>query len=89
MAKLVHDSLSCQLEFHGQREVAFEERAFFDFSRVLGRLSARERYRHEFPTSFPHSAGIASSASAMSALALCLVDIDTNSSTNLDGQFKL
>lgn len=34
--------------------------------------------RIETHNSFPHSAGIASSASAMSALALCLVDIEQN-----------
>lgn len=72
------DNLSCQLEFHGKRESAFEERI----------LRFLESIKDDFPwlenaaldmsstNSFPHSAGIASSASAMSALALCLVDID-------------
>jgi len=72
------DSLSCRLEFHGQRETAFEDRI----------LRFLESIKQDYPwlenatidisstNSFPHSAGIASSASAMSALALCLVDID-------------
>ena len=72
------DSLSCQLEFHGQREAAFEERIFRFLQSIKDDYPWLEHAAIDMSStnSFPHSAGIASSASAMSALALCLVDVD-------------
>ena len=72
------DSLSCRLEFHGQRETAFEERIFGFLNSIKDDYPWLEHASIDMRStnSFPHSAGIASSASAMSALALCLVDID-------------
>ena len=49
------DSLSCRLEFHGQRETAFEERIFQLSQQHKGRLSlARARlHRHAFHQQLP------------------------------------
>ena len=43
-------------------------------------------FKDESKNSFPHSSGIASSASSMSALAMCLIDIESqiNSQSELD-----
>ena len=48
------------------------------FNRIEAYLPFLKQYKFEIHTSntFPHSSGIASSASGMSALALCLVDIE-------------
>ena len=72
------DRLSCQLEFHGKRESAFEERILRFLESIKDDYPWLEHVSIDMSStnSFPHSAGIASSASAMSALALCLVDID-------------
>lgn len=72
------DSLSCRLEFHGQRESAFEERILRFLESIQDDYPWLEQASVDMRStnSFPHSAGIASSASAMSALALCLVDVD-------------
>lgn len=72
------DRLSCRLEFHGQRETAFEERILRFLESIQDDYPWLEHASIDMSStnSFPHSAGIASSASAMSALALCLVDID-------------
>jgi diphosphomevalonate decarboxylase len=44
-------------------------------------------FHMESRNTFPHSAGIASSASAFGALALCLADLDRQLSGEQDGQF--
>ena len=49
---------------------------FSEYSRPYLSVSASARYYHSHQNSFPHSTGIASSASAFSALALCLVDME-------------
>ena len=72
------ESLSCQLEFHGKRESAFEDRILHFLESIKDDYPWLESASVDMSStnSFPHSAGIASSASAMSALALCLVDIN-------------
>lgn len=62
----------------GEREVSFEPKIQKFFERVEKYLPflADYKFRIETSNSFPHSSGIASSASGMSALALCLVDME-------------
>lgn len=72
------DGVSLELYFEGQRNPAFEEK-------LLGFLKKAEsgftwlknhHLRIDSTNTFPHSSGIASSASSFSALALCLCSID-------------
>jgi diphosphomevalonate decarboxylase len=67
-----------QFLFEGRQNTAFEERiqkvlaVYKDYLPFLGQINLKIESRN----SFPHSSGIASSASAMSALALCLISIE-------------
>lgn len=62
----------------GKREVGFEPKVLKFFERIEPYLPFLRQYRFTIETSnsFPHSSGIASSASGLSALALCLVDME-------------
>ncbi|MCW5518633.1 diphosphomevalonate decarboxylase [Aureitalea sp. L0-47] len=62
----------------GNREEGFEPKISQFFDRLQKYLPFLEQYsfRIETSNSFPHSSGIASSASGMSALALCLMDLE-------------
>ncbi len=62
----------------GEREVAFEPKILKFFERVSVYLPFLKDFKFKIATSnsFPHSSGIASSASGMSALALCLMDME-------------
>ncbi len=70
--------IKVELLFENKRNEAFENRiksyfeGIIDFIPFIKNLA----FKIESSNSFPHSAGIASSASAMSALALCLVSIE-------------
>lgn len=63
--------------FQGQPNQAFSEKIKTYFGHVKGELTFIDDLDFEIysENTFPHSAGIASSASAMSALALCLCSI--------------
>lgn len=63
--------------FEGNRNEEFEDRVTKYINRIAGEHSVLHQLdlKIESSNSFPHSAGIASSASAMSALALCLGSI--------------
>lgn len=71
-------TIDLEFFFHGERKEAFETKikAFLErllpFYPFLGQLSLSIHSGN----SFPHSAGIASSASSMSALALCLCSLE-------------
>ena len=62
----------------GKREVLFEPKIQKFFERIEVYLPFLKDYKFKIETSnsFPHSSGIASSASGMSALALCLMDME-------------
>ncbi len=62
----------------GKREVSFEPKIQKFFERVEVYLPFLKDFKFKIETtnSFPHSSGIASSASGMSALALCLMDME-------------
>jgi len=68
------DPIELHLYFEGQREEKFHKRIYDFFIRLLPEMPFLAEYAITIQThnSFPHSAGIASSASSMSALALCL-----------------
>lgn len=63
---------------NGNKEVGFEPKISSFFERVEPYLPFLRKYSFTIKTtnSFPHSSGIASSASGMSALALCLLEME-------------
>ncbi|PKA82554.1 diphosphomevalonate decarboxylase [Ulvibacter sp. MAR_2010_11] len=69
----------------GKREEGFEPKILKFFERVEVYLPFLKTYSFKIETSnsFPHSSGIASSASGMSALACCLVEMEKRMSKNL------
>lgn len=69
---------SCNLLFEGKANDAFEAKIQNYLQSVEKDFPILAQYHLHIETSnsFPHSAGIASSASAMSALALCLCSLD-------------
>ena len=64
--------------FEGKISIDFKPKIETFFKRIEKYLPFLKDYRFEIHTSntFPHSSGIASSASGMSALACCLVDLE-------------
>ena len=71
-------NIALELIFENVRNSAFEQRIQTYFERIADFLPFIRNlaFKIETKNSFPHSAGIASSASSMSALALCLVTIE-------------
>ena len=65
-------------EFEGTEKPDFLPKIQTFFERIEPYLPFLRKYRFEIysENSFPHSSGIASSASSMAALAMCLVDIE-------------
>ncbi len=63
---------------HGKREPSFEPKIekFFARAEVYLPFLKQFKFKIETTNSFPHSSGIASSASGMAALALCLMDLE-------------
>ncbi len=72
------DSAGLQVFYEGQPMPSFEAKIKTFFSHLADRFPwlAFAAVEIDSVNTFPHAAGIASSASAMSALALCLKDID-------------
>jgi diphosphomevalonate decarboxylase len=64
--------------FEGKEKKSFEPKLQKFFERIATHLPYLKHAKLEIHSenSFPHSSGIASSASAMSALSMCLVDIE-------------
>ncbi|MFC7358022.1 diphosphomevalonate/mevalonate 3,5-bisphosphate decarboxylase family protein [Jejudonia soesokkakensis] len=62
----------------GKKEQSFEPKIKTFFNRIVSYVPFIEAYRFIIRTtnSFPHSSGIASSASGMSALAMCIVSME-------------
>lgn len=75
--------------FHGNKNPVFDDKIAQFFTRLEGRMSLFKNYRLiiESENNFPHAAGIASSASAMSALALCLATIEQRLLGGINGDF--
>ncbi len=73
-----HEGFDFEIYLDGKREVSFEPKIQEFFERVAVYLPFLKDFKFKIETSnsFPHSSGIASSASGMSALALCLMDME-------------
>ncbi|MBT8271337.1 MAG: diphosphomevalonate decarboxylase [Flavobacteriaceae bacterium] len=76
--KLSGNDFSFDLLFEGKEQPDFKPKIELFFERIYTYLPFLMDYHFEIDSSntFPHSSGIASSASAMSALALCLMSIE-------------
>ncbi|MTE26409.1 diphosphomevalonate/mevalonate 3,5-bisphosphate decarboxylase family protein [Winogradskyella ouciana] len=72
------DDFSFDVYFEGEKNEAFKPKIQTFFERIESYIPFLRDYHFKIETSntFPHSSGIASSASGMSALALCLMSIE-------------
>ncbi|WP_055442640.1 diphosphomevalonate decarboxylase [Lacinutrix himadriensis] len=72
------DSFSFDMIFEGKKNQDFKPKIETFFKRIEAYLPFLRNYHFTIETenTFPHSSGIASSASGMSALALCLMSIE-------------
>lgn len=72
------EGFSFDLFFEGKQKEDFKPKIFTFFNRIEKYLPFLKKYHFTIETSntFPHSSGIASSASGMSALALCLMELE-------------
>ena len=72
------DTFSFDLYFEGELKDDFKPKINTFFERIEKYLPFLKQYHFKIETSntFPHSSGIASSASGMSALALCLMSLE-------------
>ncbi len=80
------DDFSFDLFFEGQPKADFKPKIALFFERILPYMPFLKNYHFTIETSnsFPHSSGIASSASGMAALSLCLMEIEQKMSSNTD-----
>lgn len=71
------ESFDFKVFFEGEEKSSFRPKIESFFSRIVDYVPFIKNYSFEINThnSFPHSSGIASSASGMSALALCLMSL--------------
>ena len=75
---LKKDGITWDFYFDGKKNSAFEEKLQLFFSRIRGDVELGSDIHLEISSqnSFPHAAGIASSASSMAALSLCLLSLE-------------
>jgi len=89
--KLKQESVnySFDLIFEGKPKEDFKPKIETFFNRIEKYLPFLKQYYFQIETSnsFPHSSGIASSASGMSALALCLLEIERELNSDLATEF--
>ncbi len=78
LMEIPSDSFNFEVYFDGKISKAFKPKIELFFNRIEKYLPFLKNYKFEIHTSntFPNSSGIASSASGMSALTLCLVDME-------------
>ena len=74
----IEKNISFEYYFHGNRQLQFEKKTERVLNDLISKMPFLTDYELVFQSenNFPHSAGIASSASSMSALALCLVSME-------------
>ncbi|GAL66815.1 diphosphomevalonate decarboxylase [Jejuia pallidilutea] len=86
--KEINTGFSFEVFLDGEQKEDFKPKIETFFKRVEVYLPFLNAYHFKIETSntFPHSSGIASSASGMSALALCLMSIEKELSTDVSEQ---
>ena len=87
--KKANDEFEFEVYLDGKREEGFESKIELFFARVETYLPFLRNYSFKIETSnsFPHSSGIASSASGMSALALCLLSMEKEMLPDMTADF--
>ena len=85
LKKIEEDEFSVRVFLDGSEVPDFKPKILTFFKRIEAYLPFLKDYHFRIETSntFPHSSGIASSASGMSALALCLMSIEKALSPNI------
>lgn len=83
------DQYSFELLFEGKPKASFKPKIETFFNRIKDYLPFLNQYHFvvETTNSFPHSSGIASSASGMSAMALCLMEIERMHQPQMDEDY--
>jgi len=89
--KEVRNHFDFDVFFEGEKMDDFKPKIATFFDRIHDYLPFLKEYRFHIETSntFPHSSGIASSASGMSALALCLMSIEKALIPNMNDDYFL
>jgi len=84
--KETNDAFSFDVFLDGEQKDSFKSKIETFFKRIENYVPFLKDYHFKIETSntFPHSSGIASSASGMSALALCLMSVEREISTALE-----
>ena len=84
-------NFSFELFFEGERKADFTPKIQIFFERIERYLPFLKAYHFVIETSnsFPHSSGIASSASGMSALALCLMELERELNPDMTPEFLM
>jgi diphosphomevalonate decarboxylase len=83
------DEFEFEVYLDGKRKEGFESKIELFFERIEAFLPFLRNYSFKIETSnsFPHSSGIASSASGMSALALCLLSMEKEMLSDMPTDF--
>jgi diphosphomevalonate decarboxylase len=83
------DEFEFEVYLDGKRKEDFESKIELFFERIETYLPFLRNYSFKIETSnsFPHSSGIASSASGMSALALCLMSMEKEMLADMSADF--
>jgi diphosphomevalonate decarboxylase len=84
-----NDECEFVLLFEGKREISFEEKLNTFFKRIVVYCPYLLSLKLTIDTknSFPHSSGIASSASAYSAVSLCIMDIEKKLNPEISSEY--
>lgn len=87
--KNIVTDFSFEVYLDGKRTKTFEPKIKKFFERIEVYLPFLKQYHFKIETqnSFPHSSGIASSASGMSALALCLLQLERQANSAMTEEF--
>ena len=82
-------SFSFDFLFEGESKPSFHPKIEIFFERIFPYLPYLKEYHFEIDSSnsFPHSSGIASSASGMAALALCLLEIERRGNPEMPQEY--
>jgi diphosphomevalonate decarboxylase len=85
------NQLSFEVWVEGKRELSFEPKIKTFLNRIEGYCPYLSTLKLRIDTynSFPHSSGIASSASGLSALAMCIMEIEKSMSLKLPKKYVL
>jgi diphosphomevalonate decarboxylase len=87
--EIKNDTIDFSVFFEGKLNTAFKPKVATFFKRILPFMSFLADYKFEIHTqnTFPHSSGIASSASGMAALSVCLMQLEKALNPNISDDY--